>query len=267
MFEQLFTGAQGDRRSGAPRERILGHPVDPIDRHRAVEEVVARALTGESGAYVCLNNVHTTVESQTDEPLRAATEGAFLSVPDGMPLVWILRRRGHASTQKVTGIEYMPAVASAGRDRGLRHYLFGGGPGVAEKAAHSLQEAVPGALVVGSSTPPFGSIDSWDLDPLREDLRRTRPHVLWVGLGAPKQEIWMARVAGDLDVPMMVGVGACFDFLAGTKRTAPRFVSGMGLEWLFRLVSEPRRLWRRYLVGNSKFLWMLARNARAGNRK
>jgi N-acetylglucosaminyldiphosphoundecaprenol N-acetyl-beta-D-mannosaminyltransferase len=240
-------------------ERILGQRVHPVSKAQAVSAVVERAVRGAPGAYVCLTNVHTTVESRRMSEVRDAADGAFLSVPDGMPLAWILHRRGHAHTEKVTGIEYMPLVAAAGVDAGLRHYLYGGSPGVAERAARRLERIVPGARVVGASSPPFAEVDRWPIDELREELARTRPEVLWLGLGAPKQELWMARMSPILDVPVMIGVGAAFDYLAGTKRAAPTLVRHVGLEWLFRLAVEPRRLWRRYLRTNSTFVWLLLR--------
>jgi N-acetylglucosaminyldiphosphoundecaprenol N-acetyl-beta-D-mannosaminyltransferase len=240
-------------------ERILGQPVHPVSKAQAASAVVDRAITGVPGAYVCLTNVHTTVESERLRGVREAADGAYLSVPDGMPLAWLLRRRGHPHTEKVTGIEFMPLVAATGVDAGLRHYLYGGSPGVAEQAARGLQDMVPDAHVVGASSAPFAEVDRWPLDGLREELARTRPQVLWIGLGAPKQELWMARMSAVLDVPVMIGVGAAFDYLAGTKRAAPTLLRHVGLEWLFRLAVEPRRLWRRYLVTNSTFVWRLVR--------
>ena len=245
-------------------DHILGLRVDPVSRRMAVDLVLERAFQEGAGSSVCLTNVHTIVESQENTELRAACGSSFLSVPDGMPLVWILRRRGSRHVQKVTGIEYMPKVAAAGLEPGVRHFFFGGAPGVADAAGRELQARVPGTLVVGAYSPPFGPPEAWDLDELQGLLRSTRPHIMWVGLGAPKQELWMATVAGTLEVPMMIGVGAAFDFLAGTKRAAPRVMSRLGLEWLFRLASEPRRLWRRYLVGNSRFLVVGASRPRTG---
>jgi len=248
------------------REAILSYPVDPVSKDQAVRAVIERALEGAPGAYVCLTNAHTTVESQRLPALRKAAEGAFLSVPDGVPLRWILRHRGYSSTEKVTGIEYMPLVAAAGRDVGLRHYFYGGGPGVAEAAGRGLARLVPGTTVVGATSPPFATIEDWPIEELSEELRRSRPHVLWVGLGAPKQELWMAKMAHTLDVPVMIGVGAGFDFLAGTKRACPPYLRHIGLEWAFRLLAEPRRLWRRYLLGNSRFVYLLTREALAKGR-
>jgi N-acetylglucosaminyldiphosphoundecaprenol N-acetyl-beta-D-mannosaminyltransferase len=244
------------------RERILGHRVDAVSKAHAARAVVQRALDNEPGAYVCLTNVHTTVESQRSAALRKAADRAFLSVPDGMPLAWILRRRGHLATEKVTGIEFVPLVAFRGLEVGLRHFFYGGAPGVAVRAGLRLAELVPGVQVVGAAAPPFAETHGgWATEELQRELRRTKPHILWVGLGAPKQELWMAEMAGKLDVPVMIGVGAAFDYLAGTKLAAPRLLRHIGLEWLFRLAVEPRRLWRRYAVGNAVFIRLLLRDA------
>jgi N-acetylglucosaminyldiphosphoundecaprenol N-acetyl-beta-D-mannosaminyltransferase len=246
--------------AGAPVERILGHPVHPVSKAQAVEAVVRRGRVQQSGAYVCLTNAHTTVESQSSPTLRAAVESAYMSVPDGMPLAWILRRRGYPHTEKVTGIEYMPMVASAGLESGLRHFLYGGRPGVARRAGRRLEQLVPGVRVVGSAAPPFASVHEWSVANLRQELDRTKPQILWVGLGAPKQELWMQAMSEVLDVPVMVGVGAAFDYLAGTVSAAPDYLRHVGLEWLFRLAVEPKRLWRRYLVGNSTFVYLVLRD-------
>jgi N-acetylglucosaminyldiphosphoundecaprenol N-acetyl-beta-D-mannosaminyltransferase len=242
-----------------PQERILGQPVHAVTKAQAARAVVDRALEGHPGAYVCLTNVHTTVESGHSPELRAAAEGAFVSVPDGMPLVWILRRRGYPRTEKVTGIECIPLVASVGRQAGLRHFFYGGGPGVAERAARRLERLVPGVQVVGAKSPPHVPLEALTVEDLQEDLERTNPHILWVGLGAPKQELWMARISKALAVPMMIGVGAGLDYLAEAKPAAPTVLRHVGLEWAFRLAAEPRRLWRRYLFSNASFVWLLAR--------
>lgn len=241
------------------RERVLGQRVDPVTKRQAADMVVGRALNESPGAYVCLTNVHTTVESQHSPALRTAVDGAFLSVPDGMPLAWILRRRGHVATEKVTGIEFMPLVASVGLSTQLRQYIYGGAPGVAERAARRLERLVPGVEVVGAASPPFGPVEALSGDDLRGELERTKPHVLWVGLGAPKQDLWMARMSKTLPVPVMIGVGAGIDYLAEAKPAAPALLRHVGLEWAFRLAAEPKRLWRRYLFSNASFVWLLAR--------
>jgi N-acetylglucosaminyldiphosphoundecaprenol N-acetyl-beta-D-mannosaminyltransferase len=214
-----------------------------VSKSEAARLVIARANQATPGAYVCLTNVHTTVEAHRSPPLRAAVDSAFLSVPDGMPLVWILRRRGHRRTEKITGIEYIPSVARAGLGDGVRHFFYGGAPGVAQEAARRLTALVPGVQVVGSLTPPFTGINSWPIDDLKDAIRRTKPDILW------------------LDIPVMLGVGAGIDYLGGAKVPAPSVLRHVGLEWLFRLAMEPRRLWRRYLLGNSTFVYLLGRDA------
>ena len=247
---------------GSPlSERILGHPVHAVSMAQAVEAVTALALAADPRGYVCLTNVHTTVESQRSPQLRTAVENAALSVPDGMPLAFILRRRGHVHTEQIAGIEFVPEVAAAGRAIALRHFFYGGAPGIAARAGHRLEQLVPGVQVVGFGSPPFTPAGQWPIDDLKRELRRTTPHILWVGLGAPKQELWMSEMAGQLEVPVMIGVGAAFDYLAGTKPAAPTILRRLGLEWLFRLAMEPRRLWRRYLLGNPTFAYLLAREA------
>jgi N-acetylglucosaminyldiphosphoundecaprenol N-acetyl-beta-D-mannosaminyltransferase len=243
----------------ARHERILGYRVDPVGKAQAARAVVERAVQGEAGAYVFLTNVHTTMESQRSRALRRAADDAFLSVPDGMPLVWILRRRGHIHTEKITGIEYIPLVARLGRPAQVRHFFYGGAPGIAERAARRLERLVPGVQVVGTKSPPYGPPETLPVEGIMEELERTKPHILWVGLGAPKQELWMAKSSKTLPVPMMIGVGAGLDYLAEAKPAAPTFLRHVGLEWAFRLVAEPRRLWRRYLVGNASFAWLLVR--------
>ncbi len=271
--------------SSIPRERILGHPVDAIGRRGAVRAIIDRALTPTPGAYVCLSNMHTTLLSRDLPSFRAAVEGSFLSLPDGMPLARLLRHRGFGQTEKIPGPDLVPQVVAAGRAVGLRHFLYGWTPAMACAAGRRLAARAPGAEIVGVDAPPFAQADSlddgettplapawvdiggpvrevdWRLEALEAAVAATRPHVLWVGLGAPVQEEWMAMVAGRLDVPVMIGVGRAFNNLAGSARQAPALASKLGLEWLFVMLSEPRRLWRRYVFGIPRFLYLLAQDA------
>jgi N-acetylglucosaminyldiphosphoundecaprenol N-acetyl-beta-D-mannosaminyltransferase len=274
------------------REHILGHPVDALANAEVLALIIERALDGAPGAYVCLTNVATTMLSQNSSQLRAAVEGSYLSTPDGMPLVWILRRRGYSATEKLTGADLMPLLAAAGRARGLRHFLYGWTNRLSQAAGRGLIDAVPGSLVVGTHCPPFaaaqdpgpddlsaaGSEDrplapswvsiggslhevEWRLEELQARLEESRPHILWVGLGSPLQEQWMAMVAGRLSVPVMIGVGRAFNYSAGALRRCPKWMINTGLEWLYVFLAEPRRLWRRYIIGNAHFSYLVTRDA------
>ena len=274
------------------RDRILGHPVNALSNDEAIELIVQRALEGSPGAYACLTNVATTMLSQESPELRAAVDGSYISTPDGMPLVWILRRRGYPETEKLTGADLMPLLAAAGRDVGLRHFMYGWTNRLSQAAGRGLVAAVPGTEVVGTHCPPFAALQDpgpddldingpddrplapswvatggsvtevdWELEKLQAKLAETRPHILWVGLGCPLQEEWMAMVAGRLDVPVMIGVGRAFNYTAGSLKRCPQWMINTGLEWLYTFLAEPRRLWRRYILGNAHFTYLVARDA------
>ena len=174
-----------------------------------------------------------------------------------MPLVWLGRWQGHRQVTRVYGPDLMLAVCDAGRAVGLTHYFYGGVPGVAEELRARLAARFPGLRVVGASTPPFRPLTAAEATALQDEVARTRPDVLWVGLSTPKQERFMAAHAATLDVGLLVGVGAAFDFHTGRVRQAPRWMQRSGGEWLYRLAREPRRLGPRYLKNNPRFIWRL----------
>lgn len=210
----------------------------------------------ESGThqYVCVANVHTVTEATRYPALRRAMNHAGMVTPDGMPLVWMGHWWGHSSIERVYGPDLMRQACRYGVSRGWRHYFYGGAPGVAERLVERLKKEIPGLQVVGVESPPFRLLTEREDQELIERIRAATPHLFWVGLGAPKQELWMAEHAGKIPVPVMLGVGAAFDFLAGVKPQAPAWMQRAGLEWLFRLMSEPRRLWKRYLLNNPRFI-------------
>jgi N-acetylglucosaminyldiphosphoundecaprenol N-acetyl-beta-D-mannosaminyltransferase len=152
----------------------------------------------------------------------------------------------------------MLACCEASIKKGYRHFFYGGGPGVAERLAKRLQERFGGLLIAGTWSPPFGELTAADEEAMIDRITSSKPDIVWVGLSTPKQERWMARYVGRLPVPVLIGVGAAFDMHAGLKRQAPRWMQRSGLEWLFRLATEPRRLWRRYLLNNPRFICRLA---------
>lgn len=228
-----------------PRARIMGVSVSAItmaDALAAVEDWIAR----KAHNYVCITGVHGVIESQSDPKLMAIHERAGMATPDGMPLVWMARKLGHGRTERVYGPDLMLALTALSAEKGYRQYYFGGAPGLAERLRGRLTERFPGLVVAGIFSPPFRPASAEEDEEIVRRINAARPDIVWVGLSTPKQEYWMAGHLDRIDAPVMIGVGAAFDFLAGTKRQAPAWMQQRGLEWLFRLLSEPTRLWRRY---------------------
>jgi N-acetylglucosaminyldiphosphoundecaprenol N-acetyl-beta-D-mannosaminyltransferase len=227
------------------RVDILGVGVSPINLDDAIA-TIERWISERSRNYVCIAGVHGVMESRRDQRLRSIHNEAGMVTPDGMPLVWLLRLLGRGNVDRVYGPDLMRKMTAVSSLRGYRQFYYGGAEGVADKLKQALTAAHPNLEVVGTHCPPFRELtpeeDQADIDA----INMARPDIIWVGLSTPKQEFWMARHLGRIEAPVMVGVGAAFDFLAGTKRQAPRWMQRNGLEWLFRLCSEPRRLWRRY---------------------
>jgi N-acetylglucosaminyldiphosphoundecaprenol N-acetyl-beta-D-mannosaminyltransferase len=211
--------------------------------------------------------VHSLVEASSDPALQAVFASAEMVATDGMPLVWVCRRRGAPWAQRVCGPDVMASLCDQGRKLGLRHYFLGGRPGVANALVGRLSGRFPGLVVVGTESPPFRALAPDEDAALVQRINNAAPDVLWIGLGAPKQEFWAADHAAALSAPLILPVGAAFDFHAGRVRRAPPWMQRTGLEWLFRLASDPRRLWRRYLVTNARFLYSLAWEGLAGRRR
>lgn len=237
-----------------PSTEILGTVLHPVTLAQAV--VWARqVLAGElPRAYVCHINVHSLMAARTNLPLAGALAGASLAAADGMPLVWLSRRRGYRAG-RVYGPDFMQALLSG---EPCRHFLYGSTPEVLDRLARTIAQAYPHAELCGMLAPPFGELDDTEIRDHCRTINGARPDVVWVGLGAPKQEIWMARSRMLLEAPLVAGVGAAFDFLAGTKPQAPKWLRQAGLEWAFRLATEPRRLAGRYLATIPQFLLLLA---------
>ncbi len=249
----------------SPRVNILGVGVSAISMREAVERS-ARLIEGGGRGYVCVTGVHGIMEAQADPALRDTLNGSFLTTPDGMPTVWLGHARGFKSMTRVYGPDYMLALAEAGLPRGFRHFLYGGRPGVAEELKTSLLARFPGLAVVGTYTPPFRPLTGAEEQSLAAALSEARADILWVGLSTPKQERFMREYHGRLPVKLMAGVGAAFDLLSGNLDEAPDWMKRAGLQWLYRLIKEPRRLWRRYLTNNPRFV-LLAGLQLAGIRR
>jgi N-acetylglucosaminyldiphosphoundecaprenol N-acetyl-beta-D-mannosaminyltransferase len=237
-----------------PAFRISGTRVDALTLPQAVEACLSRTGDGRYGT-VHLCNAYTISLAHRDPSFAELLDRGDLNLMDGMPLVWTARRLGFDHCEdRVYGPDLMAEVMRAGRSDGVKHYLYGSTPEVVERLRRNLARTIPGIEIVGTEAPPFRELDPTEYDALVERMTRSRTDVVWLGLGTPKQNVFADRLRGRVPA-LVVGVGAAFDFFAGTKRQAPRWVQRAGLEWAYRLVTEPRRLWRRYLVGNTVFLF------------
>jgi N-acetylglucosaminyldiphosphoundecaprenol N-acetyl-beta-D-mannosaminyltransferase len=239
-----------------PRINVLGVGISAIDMEDAIR--LSDSLIRTNGrAYVCVTGVHGVMEAQSDQALRSILNRSFMTTPDGMPLVWIGRLQGRSRMRRVYGPDYMVDMCRFSVVRGYRHFLYGGSEGVAERLSAELTRRVPGLQIVGTYTPPFRPLSSTEGAELAALVAQAKPDVFWVGLSTPKQEQFMAHYLDTLDVKLMVGVGAAFDIHTGGIKDAPPWLKSAGLQWLHRLAQEPRRLWRRYLINNPKFIWSI----------
>lgn len=231
---------------------VLGVPCFVGSLTQAGQLIVDRARTGEGG-YVCLANVHVLVTAQHDTELRRTLDGAWRVFPDGAPVAWTQRRIGHGYAERVGGPDLMALACAEGVAGKVRHFLLGSTEIVLDRLQRNLEHHFPGIAIVGSHSPSREDIEA-DVRVLVERISRRAPQIVWCALGAPRQEAWMARAAPELPSSLLVGVGAAFDFMAGTKPRAPRWMQRSGLEWAHRLRTEPRRLVGRYVRTNSEFI-------------
>ena len=232
---------------------ILGVNINVTDMDACVEYLSAE-LNNLRGQYVCVANVHTTVTAYRDEHYRQIQNAAAMSLPDGKPLSLTSRRRGFPEARRVAGPDLMPAIFALSKETGYRHYFYGSSEETLEKLRHKLKQEWPYLNIVGMYSPPFAPMSAAEDDETIARINAAKPDFIWVALGAPKQETWMHAHSGKL-CGLMVGVGAAFDFLAGTIRRAPRLLQGMYLEWLYRLVKDPIRLTPRYLKTNFTYIF------------
>jgi N-acetylglucosaminyldiphosphoundecaprenol N-acetyl-beta-D-mannosaminyltransferase len=235
------------------RTNVLGVGISPVNMQLAVDRI-GRWISDREQNYVCVTGVHGVMESQSDAELRAIHNAAGMVTPDGMPMVWLSRAAGSKEVDRVYGPDLMLAVCRESVRRGYRHFFYGGGEGIADLLAQRMTEQFPGLDVAGTHCPPFRPLTADEDESLVQGVNALEPDIIWVGLSTPKQERFMADHIGKLNAPVMIGVGAAFDFHAGLKRQAPSWMQRSGLEWFFRLVTEPKRLWRRYLTNNPKFV-------------
>lgn len=234
---------------------LLGMRLTAADAASVWRSVADEAVHGGPGGYLVFANVHVTVQTVRDVEYGRAVQGSRMTLPDSTPLFWIARRRGANLRERVYGPDFMRRGLEASRDGSVRHFFYGGTDALLERLKQRVQTEYPGVQVCGMLAPPFRDLSEAELIRDAEEIAQARPHIVWVGLGCPKQEFWMNRQSGRLKGIWMAGVGQAFDQIAGVKTPAPRWMQKAGLEWLYRLCREPTRLTGRYLVGNSLFVW------------
>jgi N-acetylglucosaminyldiphosphoundecaprenol N-acetyl-beta-D-mannosaminyltransferase len=232
---------------------VLGVGVNAIDMEDAVSALEGWIARRER-TYVCITPVAGVMACQRDPELLRIFNASGMTTADGMPIVWLLRLRGNRSVARVYGPDLVRAACRRSETTSWRHFFYGGLPGVAARLAARLSQEHPGLVVAGSGTPPLNWQAGEEDKAGVQAINAARPDIVWIGLSTPKQERWMATHRRQLQASVLVGVGAAFDFLSGAKPQAPVWMQRSGLEWLFRLVTEPRRLWRRYLVDNPLFV-------------
>ena len=244
--------------SHAGRVEILGVPISAVDAAKAVETVGSwireRAGVDGKSRYVCACDVFNVTRAQSDAKHMRALKGADMVVADGAPLVWVSRLRGEKALGRVPGPDLLAAVCERSAREGWSHYFYGGAEGVAGTLAQRLSERYPGLNVAGTACPPFRPMSPEEVERDIARINSSEADIVWVGLGCPKQEIWMLDNHELLQGRIVIGVGAAFDFHSGRIERAPVWMRQNGLEWLHRLMSEPRRLWRRYVVFAPRFV-------------
>lgn len=213
------------------------------------------AILNRQKRYICVCPVSTIMECKRDASALKSVNSADLVTPDGMPVVWIGRMRGHSNIRRVYGPELMESLCSISQKKGYRNYFYGSTENVLNRLKKNLNKKYPELTVSGVYSPPFRRLTKEEDDRIVETINNSNSDIIWIGLGSPKQDLWMYEHRNRINAPVMVGVGAAFDFLSGVKPQAPLWVRNHGFEWLFRLVTEPRRLWRRYLIDNPLFIY------------
>jgi N-acetylglucosaminyldiphosphoundecaprenol N-acetyl-beta-D-mannosaminyltransferase len=248
--------------------KVLGVEVDAVQIPHVIHQMEEWMHARDGSHFIALTSVDTIMQAWHQDSFRQILNAADLTVPDGMPLVWLGRMMGYEMKRRVYGPDLLLDFCRATQAKGYGHFFYGGASGVPERLADALLRRCPHLRVTGTYSPPFRRLTQEEDMQAVEMINQAAPDVLWVGLGCPKQERWMFEHRHLLNVPVTVGVGAAFDFYTGRVAQAPCWMREHGLEWFFRLTQEPRRLWRRYLIQNPQFIFQvcleLARLRRSG---
>lgn len=240
-----------------PAAKLLGISVEALDMELALSRI-ARELEARRKGYICMAGVHGIMEAFRDSKLAAIYAGSSITVPDGTPTVWVGRLQGHKAMQRVAGPDLMLEVFRRKQFAGCTHFLYGGEEHVAEQLRERFTRLYPWARIVGTYTPPFRDLNAEEEESLIARIRQLKPDIIWVGISTPKQERFMHRYLHLLDTTLMFGVGAAYDFHTGRIQDAPQWMKTIGMQWLHRLLQDPRRLWKRYFRNNPAFLWHIA---------
>jgi N-acetylglucosaminyldiphosphoundecaprenol N-acetyl-beta-D-mannosaminyltransferase len=236
---------------------VLGIPVEPLDMECALD-CVQEELERHRKGYVCLLGVHGIMEAQRDPALAQVYAHASMRIPDGAPTVWVGRWQGFSKMQRVAGPDLMIEIFRRKEFSNFTHFLYGGKEGIADELRDTLTRRFPGVKIVGTHTPPFRELTLAEEESLATRIHTLKPDMIWVGISTPKQERFMMRMLPMLDTTLMFGVGAAFDFHTGRIKDSPQWVKSAGLQWLHRLIQDPRHLFWRYLRNNPAFLWNIA---------
>jgi N-acetylglucosaminyldiphosphoundecaprenol N-acetyl-beta-D-mannosaminyltransferase len=251
----MDSGTANPEQGEAQAFRVLGVQVNAVQIPDAIRRMERWIAERHGTQYVAVTGMHGVAEARRDAGFRAVLNGAGMVVPDGMPLVWLGRLRGQRLRRRVYGPELMLEFCGATATRGLRHFFYGGAPGVADALADTMATRFPGLVVAGTYSPPFRPLTDDEDNDVVACINAAHADILWVGLSTPKQERWMHDHHTRLNVPVLVGVGAAFDLHTGRLKQAPAWMRENGCEWCYRLMQEPRRLWRRYVLLGSQFVW------------
>ncbi|CAN2042212.1 N-acetylglucosaminyldiphosphoundecaprenol N-acetyl-beta-D-mannosaminyltransferase [Candidatus Magnetomoraceae bacterium gMMP-15] len=240
--------------SSNKRVNVLGVGISITNMKMAVENICD--LAKQPGRnYICVTGVHGVMESQKNDDLKKIHNSSGLTVPDGMPLVWAGKIYGHSDMGRVYGPDLMWTICKSSVKKGFTHFLYGGNKGVAETLKNTLEKKIPGIKIAGTYTPPFRPLTNAEEKDMIKQVNQTKPDFFWVGLSTPKQEIFMSEYILKLDTKVMLGVGAAFDYHTGRVTDSPDWIKRSGMQWLHRLLQDPKRLWKRYLINNPLFVY------------
>lgn len=238
--------------------KVFGIKLDALEASEVIERIESwiRSSSQETAKYICVTNVRSVVVAQKDPYMKKITNQSDISVCDGMPLVWAGRLKKFKLKERVSGFTLMDETLAVAQDKGYTNYFYGSTNPVLKKLTVNIRAKYPKLKVSGVYSPPFRPLDKTEKKEVINNINNSGADIVWVGLGYPKQEIWMYEFKGHIKCPVLIGVGAVFDFFSGNKKQAPCWMKNAGLEWFFRLLCEPKRLWKRYLIGNSIFMWL-----------